>query len=89
MSSLYSATPLQALDERLKIMTLLIVPFGKGREILGVFGESSPHRIVDHVGDRTIQGRGLQTKGAMDIGFEINGGAFLDIHACHLNAMTL
>lgn len=58
---LYSATPFQALNERIEGEALLVLPFGKCGEIVRVLGQGSFYSIVDHIGDRTIRCRGLQT----------------------------
>ncbi|MGH8744630.1 MAG: hypothetical protein ACREUY_10180, partial [Burkholderiales bacterium] len=80
ISSLYSATPFQALDERFERKTLVVLPFGEGRKVLSVLGEGGFHRVVDHIGNRPIQSRSFQTQSTVEFGLEINGSAFLSIH---------
>ncbi len=61
INSLYSATPCQALNERIEGKALLVLPFGECGEIVRVLGQGSFYSIVDHIRDRTIRCRGLQT----------------------------
>jgi len=51
IESLYSATPFQALDERVKGKALVALSFREGRKVFGILSEGDPHRIVDHIGD--------------------------------------
>lgn len=51
MESLYSATPSEALDERVKRKALVTLPFREGREVFGILREGDSHRVVDHFGD--------------------------------------
>ena len=78
--SLYSATPFQALDERVERKTPVILPFGEGHKVLSILGEGGFHRIIDHIGDRPTHSRGFQTQGAVEYGLEIDGSAFSSIH---------
>lgn len=86
---LYSATPLQTLDERVEGQAALILSVRKRLEILGVFGQSGFYRIIDHIRDRAIHSRSSEPQSAVHIGFEVNSGAFLRIHACHYDVVTL
>ena len=74
---LYSATPLQTLDEGVKGQAALILSIGKRGKILGVFGQSGFYRVIDHVRDRTIRSRSPEPQGAVNIGGEVNRSALL------------
>ncbi|HEV8645219.1 MAG TPA: hypothetical protein VGR01_06585 [Burkholderiales bacterium] len=76
INSLYSATPLQTLDKRVEGEALFVFPFGKGRKIIGVFGQGSFYRVIDHIGNRPVRGRGFEPQGTVNLGLEIDGSAF-------------
>jgi hypothetical protein len=89
IKTLYSATPLQTLDEGVEGQTAVVLSIGKRREVLGVFGQSGLYRVVDHIRDRAIHGHSPKPQGAMNIGLEVNSGAFLRIHDWNYDVVTL
>jgi hypothetical protein len=76
INSLYSATPPQTLDKSVEGEALFVFPFGKSRKIIGVFGQGSFHRVVDHIGNPPVRGRGFEPQSTVNLGFEIDGSAF-------------
>ena len=58
IASLYSATPPQALNERLEGQAALALALFNCREVLGVFRQRGFDRFDDHFRDRAIRGCG-------------------------------
>ncbi|MEK6593651.1 MAG: hypothetical protein AABZ67_11280 [Pseudomonadota bacterium] len=75
------------MDERIEGKALFFLSFSERRKILGILGQGGLYRIVDHIGDGTIRCRSLQAQGAVYVGLEIDGGAFLGIHAWHYDVL--
>src|SRR5262249_7175221 len=85
ISSLYAATLSQATDEGVERNASLRSALVKCREVFGILGQRGLYGVIHHLGNRAIGGSSLQPQRLVNVGVEIDSGAF----QLHHGAITL
>jgi len=77
MKSLYSPTFLEVFQDCLEGQVGLVHPLFESSKILGVFGQALSYRVVHDLRQTALRLRRLHLQGPMQVGVEIDCGAFL------------